>query len=274
MMRTPAEYAAHIEARRERLEERAERRRRESEAAYWQAEQMSHAIPMGQPILIGHHSEKRHRRDLERIRRAYRRSMEAQREAERLEACAASVGTAGISSDDPEAPDKIQDRVVELEARRERLKALATAWRKAGKPEASDTAGWERIASALGVDLAALFEARRDTARDERGPVPSYVLTNLGANIRRLRERGATVTRDRAEPAHEDVTGEVDGMAYRIEEDNDDNRLRIMFARKPDDRRRERLRSAGFRWSPTAGAWQRQLNSTARAMALHALSGE
>ena len=37
-------------------------------------------IPMGQPILVGHHSEGRHRRDLDRTERLCRRGMD---EAER-----------------------------------------------------------------------------------------------------------------------------------------------------------------------------------------------
>lgn len=55
---------------------------RASEAA-WNAEHgILDMIPMGQPILVGHHSEKRHRRDLERAESLRRRGMA---EAERAE---------------------------------------------------------------------------------------------------------------------------------------------------------------------------------------------
>ena len=36
-----------------------------------------------------------------------------------------------------------------------------------------------------------------------------------------------------------------------------DNRVQILFPGKPSDEIRARLKSNGFRWSPTAGAWQR-----------------
>ena len=58
---------------------------------------------MGQPILVGHHSERRHRRDLDRIHRNLERAMEAEKTAKELAYRAAAVGTGGISSDDPDA---------------------------------------------------------------------------------------------------------------------------------------------------------------------------
>lgn len=47
---------------------------RSEQAAERSTEIVSH-IPMGQPILVGHHSEKRHRRDLERADNAMRRAV-------------------------------------------------------------------------------------------------------------------------------------------------------------------------------------------------------
>lgn len=45
-------------------------------------------------------------------------------------------------------------------------------------------------------------------------------------------------------------------------------RLQIFFDDKPDDQVRALLKANGFRWSPSRGAWQRQLTGNAR----HALS--
>lgn len=53
------DYYERQEARRERYELRAERARQESDAAARQAEKIASIIPMGQPILVGHHSEER-----------------------------------------------------------------------------------------------------------------------------------------------------------------------------------------------------------------------
>jgi hypothetical protein len=48
----------------EKLEEYAENAEKRSNSAYEAANRISSFIPMGQPILVGHHSEKRHRRDI------------------------------------------------------------------------------------------------------------------------------------------------------------------------------------------------------------------
>ena len=40
-------------------------------------------------------------------------------------------------------------------------------------------------------------------------------------------------------------------------------RLQIFFDEKPDEEKRSALKMRGFHWSPTEGAWQRQLNSNA-----------
>jgi hypothetical protein len=49
-----------------------------------------------------------------------------------------------------------------------------------------------------------------------------------------------------------------------IELSESDNRVRLTFPGKPSEEIRALLRSYGFVWSPTAGAWQRKANDTAR----------
>ena len=88
--------------RRERMAERAEKLRAQANADFRKADLREEysGIPMGQPILVGHHSEKRHRKALERADNAMRRAIETSNKAAELEARAASPSTA-ISSDDP-----------------------------------------------------------------------------------------------------------------------------------------------------------------------------
>ncbi len=78
-------------------EERPERTRKAAAAARAEAEscfKREHAIgsgiPMGQPILVGHHSEKRHRRDIERMQNLATRGVEAYKAGEALADRAAS----------------------------------------------------------------------------------------------------------------------------------------------------------------------------------------
>ena len=49
-----------------------------------------------------------------------------------------------------------------------------------------------------------------------------------------------------------------DGM--HIIHNASENRVQIIFDEKPDEDARCMLKAEGFRWSPRAGAWQRQLN--------------
>ncbi len=42
-----------------------------------------------------------------------------------------------------------------------------------------------------------------------------------------------------------------------------ENRLQLIFADKPDADTRQALKSEGFKWAPSQGAWQRQLNQNA-----------
>lgn len=54
------------------------------------------------------------------------------RKAEELARRAGAVGSGGISSDDPDAPDKLRQKVAELQARRDRMKQVNAHWRKHG----------------------------------------------------------------------------------------------------------------------------------------------
>ena len=64
-----------------------------------------------------------------------------------------------------------------------------------------------------------------------------------------------------------------------VEINREGNRLQIYFEGKPDATVRDELKSNGFRWSPKAEAWQRQLNDTTirvtdRIKCIQPLSGE
>lgn len=239
-------YEQKRAARIERLRARANKRRSEASAAHAGAECIASAIPMGQPILIGHHSEKRHRRDLDRIDRGYRKARAAEQEAAELDRRAgAAEDNRAISSDDPEAPNKLKARIVQLEAKREKYKAINRAI-KANDPQAA--------LAKLGLSERTAELLLKPDACGDIGIAP-YQLSNLGANLRRLKarlgelEKGAT----EREPL---VIGDV-----RIEES--DNRVRIYFPEKPSEEKRKLLKSRGFRWSPSAGAWQRLANPQA-----------
>ncbi|PIP94762.1 MAG: hypothetical protein COW00_01850 [Bdellovibrio sp. CG12_big_fil_rev_8_21_14_0_65_39_13] len=91
-------FTGQQEKKEERAEKRAERfenysdsSSKRSEMRFNAASQVSDLIPMGQPILVGHHSEKRHRRDLERIDTNMRKGIEENKKANYYQDRAAGI---------------------------------------------------------------------------------------------------------------------------------------------------------------------------------------
>lgn len=87
-------------------------------------------------------------------------------------------------------------------------------------------------------------------------PFPSYLLTNNNANIRRVRQRIEELSHKA-----EFVGWTFPGGEAKVNEA--ENRLQLIFAEKPDADTRQALKSEGFKWAPSQGAWQRQLNQNA-----------
>lgn len=65
------------EERAERFEKYSEKRAAESDAAHAAVDRITSGIPLGQPILVGHHSERHARKDAERIENGMRRAIKA-----------------------------------------------------------------------------------------------------------------------------------------------------------------------------------------------------
>lgn len=105
--------AERMEDRAEALHAKAERKAGERDARWAAADRLSDAIPMGQPILVGHHSERRHRRDLERIQANGFKGLEAHREAQ---AAAAAAKSAERHMDYRENPTTVLNRLERLRA--------------------------------------------------------------------------------------------------------------------------------------------------------------
>lgn len=252
-------YEQHLEDRKARLLERAEKKDQEADAHFNRSQDAVAGIPFGQPILVGHHSEKRHRKDLERSDNAMRRSCEARDQAKRLRARAAGVGKAGISSDDPDAIAKLEAKLETLQEAHGKMKAFNAAWRKHKRPGSNDLEAWEKI-KALGILGASLVDALRESMADAWVDVPfaPYQLSNSSANMKRLRERIAelksTIGRESSEVEHEDLD-------LTVTENVDENRIQLMFGSRPPKETCRLLRRQGFRWAPSIGVWQRQLNN-------------
>ena len=91
-------YEAEQEARRERYEQRAEVAARRSDSRHDAARAQVKGIPFGQPTLVGHHSEVRHRRALAKHDNHMRAAIDEDKKAQYYAGKAVSVGTGGIST--------------------------------------------------------------------------------------------------------------------------------------------------------------------------------
>src|SRR5258708_33420771 len=102
-----------------RYQEWAAKREAKAENAYSTAHAIIDRIPAGQPILVGHHSERRHRRDLGRHDQNMHQSLEHSKKAEEMRSKAENIVLAAsnaIYSDDPDAIKQLTAKIAKLEA--------------------------------------------------------------------------------------------------------------------------------------------------------------
>lgn len=162
-----------------------------------------------------------------------------------------SVGTGGISSDDPQAVEKLEAKLAALEKHQELMKAANVAIRMKDPTE-----GDAKLAE-LGYTPEDIAKLREPDFCGRIG-YPAYLLQNNNANIRRIRGRIAELKK-RTENTPEGW--EFDGG--RVVVNTAENRLQVIFDGKPDADIRTELKGEGFRWAPSQGAWQRQLTDNA-----------
>jgi hypothetical protein len=219
-------YEIKMEEKRERYAERSERARGESSALYQRSKTMFDAIPFGQPILVGHHSERGDRAYRNRAGSLMNRSIEADKKASYYEEKAENFGTHGISSDDPDAVEKLKVKLAKLET----LQAMMR----------------EDNASARKQGLDRVFAP--------------YQLSNNNANIRNVKERIERLEKESVRKPIETIIGN----GWTMREDPEENRIMFLFPGKPDEATRSILKRRGFKWSPSRDAWVRMLNANGR----------
>ncbi len=235
------DHTERREARAERLRARAAKARAEADARF---EASKHVPPGGEPIKVGHHSETRHRRMLERAQTNASKAFEMGKKAERLlDRAGAAERNSAISSDDPRALERLQDKLARLEAERQETKRKNRLARAGELPDSQNPPNPPALQQLIG---------------ERRYPMPGYALRNLGAEIRRVRERIEELSKRVGREARSLERGGV-----RVVENGDISRLQIFTEGKPPQENRTWLKRNGFRWARSEGAWQRQLGDPA-----------
>lgn len=170
-------YRERRESKAERLREWAAKREVKGTTEVEQGRQMLDAIPFGQPMLVDHYSYGRDRNYRGRAVSTLERGFENTSKAESFRSRADNIESAlerSIYSDDPDATERLTERVAELEAERDRIKAVNATFRREHRDE---------------------LKAMSPYQRNQAMPSPSYVLTNLTGNIARNKKRLAQLQR-------------------------------------------------------------------------------
>lgn len=215
-----ADYEERRESRIDRLNSAASSAQAQSSAAYTRSHDLVKDIPLGQPNIRGALTGVMNKSS-NAMDKAVELSIKAGYYADKA---AAAENNKAISSDDPQAIEKLKAKVSRLEAEREKVKAFNKAARKNGTE-----------------------------------PAPWYTLPYLGRDIKAAKERIAKLEALDARPTAEDIIFE----GGRIVENVEQNRIQIFFDERPDDERIKTLKSWGFHWAHSEGAWQRLRNANA-----------
>lgn len=245
------EYERKKQARIERYRERAGQARAESSALSRQASDMLSAIPPGQPFLVDHHSYKADKRYRENIGKKMDQAIAADEKADYYEqkAKAAEQNTA-ISSDDPEAVQKLTEKLNRLKESQAFMKKVNAYYRKH-----QTCCGCEGVSPEKAAEL---DERMANAYSWENAPYPPYLLSNCNQEIHRVEKR--------IEQLSHAKEGGFQGWEFdggKVVANSEKNRLQVFFDSIPPEEVRTALKGHGFHWARSEGAWQRQLSQNA-----------
>lgn len=162
-----------------------------------------------------------------------------------------------IMAGDADAIARLEEKIVSLRARQDRMKAINSA-HKAYKNDPQT------------LEDSALSQQDKDLIRRyvpaytwEPHPFAPFQLTNNNATIRTAEKRLEQLQAAKAAPSIERESSN----GIRLEDSPADNRVRLFFPGKPELEVRAKLKKNGFRWSPSIGAWQAYRNTWSVALA-------
>lgn len=236
-----------LERKKEKREEWAAAREKKASEAFRKVESIASHIPMGQPILVGHHSEKRHRADISRMHNGMDQVVESSNMAKHHNEKADGIQKMldkCIFSDDEDAIDRLQERIAELEKKQ----AAMVAVNKICRNKKTDQAEKEKQIRGIlpNVTDKELHEMFNPMYSFSGLGFPRFSLSNNNANINRLKKRLVDVKRrqERQEMAEENGGVAITG---------NETYICVTFSEKPEYDIIRALKEAGFYWS--RGSW-------------------
>lgn len=158
-----------------------------------------------------------------------------------------------IKSGDADAIEKLEAKIAKLEKYQTDMKAANAIVRK---KKLTDEEKINQLIELLGIENGTAAKLLQPDFCGRVG-FPDYALTNNGATIRTSKKRleGLQRLAEQAATAPiEERTVKVNGI--EIIDNIEINRVQIIFPGKPDADIRAKLKSNGFKWAPSQGAWQ------------------
>lgn len=166
-----------------------------------------------------------------------------------------------IYSDEDDAIEQLEAKAAKSRKHLEYMKKCNAHYRKHGTMKGFEDITDER-AEELDKEIKSSFY---------QVPFPSYELTSARQKIKAAEDRAEQLKKlkEKAEQPAEDKYPHVDGV--EIIENAEAMRIQLIFDGKPSEEVRDILKSHGFRWSPSFGAWQRQLTENGKYATISAL---
>ena len=157
-----------------------------------------------------------------------------------------------IKSDDERAIEKLEEKLEDMKKLQEDMKAANKALRLKDKEAGNDQL------REIGYSEESIEELRKPDYLGRVG-YPNFQLSNNNANIHRVEER-----LKRLKAVKERGSSEQEYKTFKVVENTEAMRYQIIFDGKPDAEIRTLLKSNGFKWAPSQGAWQRQITSNGK----------
>jgi len=151
-----------------------------------------------------------------------------------------------VSGDDPDAIAKLKAKLKNLEQLQERMK-------QANKIVRSSLPDTEKVVQIIALGFKEK-QAQKLLEPDFAGRIgfPDYALTNNNAEIRRIKTRIESLSKQK-----EEIGQVLEFEGGKIVDNPEVNRVQIFFDSKPSEAIRNQLKAHGFKWAPSIGVWQR-----------------
>ena len=156
-----------------------------------------------------------------------------------------------IRADDPRAVEMLKENLEGFEGRQEYMQKVNDYYKANGT-----------VVGCPGVDRETAVQLDGRVNEHQSTPYPGRFFKDNVAEINRLK---SNIDRLENKPETMFMGWHFGGGEAVINLAN--NRLQLMFAEKPNDDERTVLKKNGFKWAPTAKAWQRPLDFKSMAAA-------